>query len=143
MLAFIIGTIASSAQRKELVLICQGAEEFSRDNARAEQVLCLREEMSSLIRYGSIPIVIECDKDVAWLYLNDPYSGRDYTEINFESDYFEIITDLFPLKLTKKLKRSLKKGNKEFIKTLGIEYLIENGEVFSIIDYEKFEKFMF
>ena len=98
--------------------------------------------MESLIKEGNIPIVIECDKDIAWLYLNDPM-GRDYPEVNFESNYFEIILDLFPLKINKELKKSLKKGNKTFIEKLGIEYVIEDGEVFSKIDYDKFEKFMF
>jgi len=141
-----VGTIAMSAPQrkhnKELLLTCQGKETFSRDNPRAADVLCLREEMESLIKDGSIPIVIECDRDVAWIYLNDPM-GRDYPEVDFESDYFEIILDLFPLKINKELKKSLKQGNKAFMEALGIEYLVENGEVFSIIDYEKFENFMF
>jgi len=98
--------------------------------------------MESLIKEGNIPIVIECDRDVAWIFLNDPM-GRDYPEVDFESDYFEIILDLFPLKINRELKRHLKVGNKAFMDALGIEYLVENGEVFSIIDYEKFEGFMF
>ena len=128
--------------KKELLLTCQGKETFSRDNPMAADVLCLREEMESLIKEGNFPIVIECDNDVAWLYLNDP-TGRDYPDADFESDYFEIIMDLFPLKINNRLKRDLKKGNQKFFETLGIEYIVENGEVFSKIDYEKFEKFMF
>ncbi len=142
-LTFFIGTLACQCPtKKELILSCQGNEEFIRDNPRAEQVICLREEMESLIKEGNIPIVIECNRDVAWLFLNDPM-GRDYPEVNFESDYFEIILDLFPLKINKALKKRLKKGNKEFIEALGIEYIVENGEVISKIDYDKFEKFMF
>lgn len=144
LLVFLAGALLSPAKSKQkaLILVCQGTEEFSRDNPRAEQVLLLREEMSSLIKEGNIPIVIECDRDVAWLFLNDPM-GRDYPEVKFKSDYYGIIVDLFPLKINKTLKRSLKKGNKEFLEALGIEYVVENGEVFSKIDYEKFEKFMF
>jgi hypothetical protein len=127
---------------KTLVLICQGNEEFSRDNPRAAEVICLREEMSSLIKEGNFPIVIECDRNVAWLYLNDPL-GRDYPEVDFESDYFDIITDLFPLKINKNLRKSLRQGNKQFLETLGIEYFVENGEVISKIDYDKFERFVF
>lgn len=128
--------------KKELLLTCQGKETFSRDNPRAADVLCLREEMESLIKEGNFPVVIECDRDVAWLYLNDPM-GRDYPEVDFESDYFEIIMDLFPLKINYRLKKDLEKGNQKFFETLGIEYSIENGEVISKIDYEKFEKFLF
>lgn len=128
--------------KKELLLTCQGKETFSRDNPRAADVLCLREEMESLIKDGNFPVVIECDRDVAWLYLNDPM-GRDYPEVDFESDYFEIIMDLFPLKINNHLKKDLEEGNQKFFETLGIEYSIENGEVISKIDYEKFEKFLF
>ena len=146
LLPFLVCTLAFLVPNKEpknaLLLVCQGNEEFSRDNQRAEEILLLREEMESLIKEGNIPIVIECDKDIAWLYLNDPM-GRDYPEVNFESNYFEIILDLFPLKINKELKKSLKKGNKTFMEKLGIEYVIEDGEVFSKIDYDKFEKFMF
>ena len=127
---------------KELLLTCQGKENFSRHNPRAADILYLREEMESLIKEGNFPIVIECDRNVAWIYLNDPM-GRDYPEVDFDSDYFDIILDLFPLKINKELKKSLKQGNKAFMETLGIEYLVENGEVLSIIDYEKFENFMF
>ena len=98
--------------------------------------------MESLIKGGDIPVVIECDRDVAWILLNDPM-GRDYPEVDFESDYFGVILDLFPLKINKKLKKSLRQGNKTFMKMLGIEYLVENGEVISLINYEKFEDFMF
>jgi len=145
LLAIMVGSAMHAPQnrpKKELLLTCQGKETFSRDNARAADVLCLREEMESLIKEGNIPIVIESDRDVAWIYLNDPM-GRDYPEVNFESDYFDIILDLFPLKINKELKKSLKIGNRAFMETLGIEYLVENGEVFSLIDYEKFENFMF
>ena len=146
LLMIMVGTLAASAPlkgpKKELLLTCQGKETFSRDNPRAADVLCLREEMESLIREGNIPIVIECDKDVAWIYLNDPL-GRDYPEVDFDSDYFEIILDLFPLKINKELKKSLAVGNKAFMDALGVEYLIEDGEVISKIDYDKFENFMF
>ena len=40
------------------------------------------------------------------------------------------------------LKNSLIKGNKVFFETLGIEYIIENEEVISKINYEKFERFV-
>jgi hypothetical protein len=69
--------------------------------------------------------------------------GRDYPEVDFDSDYFDIILDLFPLKINKELKRSLRLGNKAFMEALGIEYLVEDGEVISLIDYDKFENFMF
>ena len=129
-------------KKEELLLSCQGNENFCRDNPRPAQIFSLREEMESLIKEGNIPIVIECGKNVAWIVLNDPDCGRDYPEVDFDSDYFEIILDLFPLKINKKLKKSLKAGNKAFIDALGIEYVVSEGEVISKIDYDKFEKFM-
>ncbi len=145
MLMFLLGTLASPArirQKKSLLLVCQGAEEFVRDNPRAEQVLLMREEVESLINEGNYPVVIECDRKVAWIFVNDPDNGRDYPEVNFKSDYFEML-DLFPLKINRTLKKRLKIGNKEFLETLGIKYLVKNGEVISEIDYDRFEKFMF
>ena len=126
-----------------LLLSCQGNENFCRDNPRPAQIFSLREEMESLIKEGNIPVVIECDRNVAWLYLNDPDGGRDYPEVNFQSDYFEIIMDLFPLKINKELKMALKLGNASFMEILGIKYQVENGEVVSKIDYDKFENFVF
>lgn len=134
--------IAQPYPKKALLLSCQGNETFCRDNPRPAQIFSLREEMESLIREGNIPIVIECEKNVAWIYLNDPM-GRDYPEVNFESDYFEILLNLFPLKINKELKKSLKQGNRAFIEALGIEYRVEDGEVTSLIDYDKFENFVF
>ena len=145
LLVIMVASAMSAPQRrhnKELLLTCQGKETFSRDNPKPADIQFLREEMESLIREGNIPIVIECDRDVAWIFLNDPM-GRDYPEVDFESDYFEIILDLFPLKINKELKKSLRQGNKAFMEALGIKYLVENGEVISLIDYEKFENFMF
>ena len=143
LLMFLVGTLVSPARPKEtLLLVCQGNEKFSRENPRIEQVLLMREEVESLIKSGSLPVVIECDRNVVWVYLNDPDNGRDYPVADFKSDYFETL-DLFPLKLTKKLKKMLKKGNKEFLETLGVEYIVKNGEVFSKIDYDKFEVFAF
>ena len=145
LLMFLLGTLVSPAKirpKETLLLVCQGNENFSRDNPRAEQVLLMREEVESLIKEGNYPVVIECDKKVAWIFLNDPDDGRDYPEVNFESNYFEML-DLFPLKINRTLKKSLKRGNKEFLEALGIEYIIRNGEVFSRIEYDKFEKFMF
>ena len=144
-MVILVGTAMSAPQRrpkKELLLSCQGKETFCRDNPRPADVQFLREEMESLIKEGNIPIVIESDRDVAWIFLNDPM-GRDYPEANFESDYFEVILDLFPLKINKELKKSLNNGNKAFMEALGIEYLVEDGQVISKIDYDKFENFMF
>ena len=145
-LMILLGCVPISAQshpKMALLLSCQGNENFCRDNPRPAQIFSLREEMESLIKEGNIPVVIECDRNVAWLYLNDPDGGRDYPEVNFQSDYFEIIMDLFPLKINKELKMALKLGNASFMEILGIKYQVENGEVVSKIDYDKFENFVF
>ena len=143
LLMFLVGTLVSPARPKEtLLLICQGNEEFSRENPRIEQVLLMREEVESLIKSGSLPVVIECDRNVVWVYLNDPDDGRDYPVADFKSDYFETL-DLFPLKLTKKLKKKKKKGNKEFLETLGVEYIDKNREVLSKINNDKYEGIAF
>ena len=137
-----IAGIARSYPKKALLLFCEGNENFCRDNPRPAQIFSIREEMESLIKEGNIPIVIECDRDVAWIFLNDPDGGRDYPEVDFDSDYFETIFDLFPLKINTELKKCLKAGNKAFMDTLGIEYQVKNGEVISKINYDAFERFM-
>jgi len=144
LLVFMVGSAMSVQQRpeKELLLTCQGNETFSRDNPRPADIFFLREEMESLIKEGNVPIVIESDRDVAWIFLNDPM-GCDFPEADFESDYFGIIQDLFPLKINKELRKILRRGNQAFLDALGIEYLVEDGQVFSKIDYEKFGNFMF
>ena len=112
------------------------------ESPRNDVSLSLWKKMESLIKDGEYPVVIEYDHDIAWILLNDPDNSRDYPETNFKSDYFETITDLFPIKINKTLKNSLIKGNKVFFETLGIEYIIEDEEVISKINYEKFERFV-
>lgn len=139
---FLMGTLTVQAQNDApLKLICQGAEELSVYIEYPEEVLQLRDEIEFLIKRGNFPIVIEEKRNVLWVYLNDPHGGKDYPVANFKSDYFETV-DLFPLKLTKQLKVCLKKGNKFLLETLGIKYLVKNGEVISNIDYSKFDRFI-
>jgi hypothetical protein len=141
----IVGLACANPQQHErpIVLTYQGCEKILMENPRDSESLSLIKEMESLIRNGEFPIVIERDKNVAWIYLNDPNNSRDYPENNLKSDYFEIITDLFPIKINKTLQNSLKRGNKAFFETLGINYFVKEDEVFSKINYEKFEKFVF
>ena len=93
-----------------------------------------------------MPIVIEGDKQIAWIYLNtidDPrgYEGEDFDEI--QTEYIELSMDLFPIKINRKLRRKLQRGYDKFFETIGVEYFIgENDEVISKIDYDKFEKFI-
>ena len=143
LLMFLIGTLVFTTQQSELFITYDGYKTTFRQNLKVEEVPSLRDRMSSLIKDGNVPIILEEENDVVWIFLNDSENARDYPDTELTSDYSEIIQDLFPLKLTKKLKKSLKKGNKAFIKTLGIEYLVENEEVISKINYKTFEKFVF
>lgn len=134
---------SSNPQNKKLIIKYQDIEEFLMDNPGTGKVVFLDEKMTSLIKEGKIPIVIEQEKNVAWIYLNDIYGGRDYPEVDFESDYLNIIMDLFPLKINRNLRKKLKKGSNAFFDALGVKYLIEDGEIISKINYDKFEKFIF
>lgn len=138
-----LACINPQQHEKPIVLTYEECEKVLMENPRDDESLSLTKEMESLIKDGKFPIIIEHDKNVAWIYLNDPTNSRDYPETNLKSDYFEIITDLFPIKINKTLKSSLKKGNKAFFETLGIEYVITKNEVISNINYEKFERFVF
>ncbi len=143
---FLFGTLAYAfpQQRgKPIVLTYDGNEKILMENPRNDEPIFPQTEMENLIRNGNFPIIIERDKDVAWILLNDPFNSRDYPEARFESDYFEIIMGLFPIKMDKTLKNSFKRGNKAFFETLGIQYIIKKNEVISKINYEKFERFAF
>ena len=134
--------LGTSALPSELILTYQSNDTTTfRQKLSIEEIPSLRDWMESLLKTGSMPIILEEKNDVVWLYLNDP-CGRGYDDIDFESDYFEAIKDLFPLKLSDTLKKILEKGNKSFIKALGIDYRIEDKEVISIIDYNIFEEFI-
>lgn len=138
-----MGTLTLQAQNgAPLRLISQGTQELSVYIEHQEEALQLRDEIEFLIKSGNYPVVIEEKRNVLWVYLNDPYGGKDYPVSNFESDYFETI-DLFPLKLSNQLKSCLKKGNKFLLETLGIRYIIKDGEVVSKIDYNKFDRYVF
>lgn len=143
LLMFLLWTLTLHAQNNApLKLICQGTKEHSAYIKHQEEALQLRDEVEFLIKDGNYPVVIEEKRNVLWVYLNDPYGAKDYPVSNFESDYFETV-DLFPLKLTNQLKSCLKKGNKFLLETLGITYIINDGEVISKIDYNKFDRFVF
>lgn len=142
---FLIGTLAYAAPQQRtnpIVLTYEGNEIVLMENPRNEESLFPQREMESLIRKGESPIIIEVNRDIAWIYLNDS-NGKDYPETNIKSDYFEIIWGVFPIKMNKTLKNSLKRGNKAFFETLGIEYIIKNNDVISKIDYGKFDRFAF
>lgn len=134
---------AQESQESTLFITYDGCKTTFRQSLKVDELSSLRNRMESLIKSGCIPLVIESENDVVWVYLNDPIGAKDYPEADFESDYFEVIKDLFPLKLTSKLKKSLKKGNRAFMKTLGVKYVIEDEEVISKINYNVFEKFAF
>ena len=145
LLMLLIGESAFSApqqHKKQLILTYDRCEEILMESPRNDVSLSLWEKIESLIKDGEYPVVIEYDHDIAWILLNDPDNSRDYPEAHFKSDYFETITDLFPIKINKTLKNSLIKGNKVFFETLGIEYIIEDEEVISKINYDKFERFV-
>jgi len=124
-----------------LILTYEGPNIVYKQKLKKQDLPSLRDRMESIIKSGNIAIAVEKKNDVVWLYLNDP-CGRDYTDIDLQSDYLEVIQDLFPLKLTDKLKKSLKEGNESFIKTLGIEYIVVDKEIISKIDYETFEQYI-
>ena len=143
MLMILVGSLAF-AQEKSLLLTYQGEGAYSGIGIQSEDIPLLRDKMINLIKEGRTPIVIEGDWEVIWLYLNDTYDPRDWVEIDFESEYSDEIQDLFPIKTNNKIRKILKKkwDNNKLMETLGIRYQIENDEVVSIIDYEKFEKYL-
>ena len=139
-----IGPLASS-QHASLMLTYQGNGVSAGIGTQVPQIPLLKDEMVERISKGYLPIVIEGNKQIAWIYLNtvdDPrgYEGEDFDEI--QTEYIELSMDLFPIKINKKLRRKLQKGYDKFFETIGVEYFMENGEVISKIDYDKFEKFI-
>ena len=144
--------IGSSAfcHHTSLMLKYQGNKATNGIGAQVSQIPLLKDEMVKRISEGYWPIVIEGDNNIAWIYLNtvdDPrgYEGEDYDEI--ETDYIELSADLFPIKINDNLRELLTRkrygGYEKFFKTIGVRYSsLENGEIISVINYDKFEKFI-
>ena len=144
MLMIAIGQSASS-QHTSLMLTYQGNGVSAGIGTQISQIPLLKDEMVERITKGYLPIVIEGDKEIAWIYLNtidDPrgYEGEDFDEI--QTEYIELSMDLFPIKINKMLRRKLQRGYDKFFEAIGVEYSIENDEVISKIDYDKFERFI-
>ncbi len=144
MLVFLVGSLAFAQQKHGLMLTYQGHGSYSGHGITSKDIPEIREKMETLIRDGYLPILIEGDWEVIWLYLNDPINPIDCEEIDFESDYICEIEDLFCIKTDEKIKTLLKEkwNNKKVLKLLGIRYKVKDDEVISAIDLRKFERYL-
>ena len=131
-------------QERSLMLTYQGNSFYMGYGLQSQDLPFIRERMGNLIKQGYTPILIEGDWEIIWLYINNPHNPVDYIDMDFESEYSEAISDLFPIKTNRKLKRALKKwwNNKRVLEILGIKYQVENDEVISVINYKKFERYL-
>ena len=130
--------IARHYPKKALLLLyCEGNETVCRDNPRPAQIFSLREEVESLIREGILPIVVEYDRNIVWVFLNPMPKYRQ----SFKSDYYESDIGLFPIKIHG-LKKKLRNGNGALFKALGISYVVEGRMVRSVIATDKFEHYV-
>ena len=138
-----IGPFASS-QHTSLMLTYQGNGVFAGIGTQPQQIPLLKDEMVERITKGFLPIVIEGDEEIAWIYLNTIDDPRGYEDDSDEiqTEYIELSMDLFPIKINKKLRRKLHMGHDKFFEAIGVEYFIKNDEVISRIDYDKFERFI-
>jgi hypothetical protein len=138
--------------QSSLMLTYQGHGATAGIGTQVSQIALLKDEMVERISHGFLPIVIEGNQEIAWIYLNtvdDPrgYEGEDFDGI--QTDYEELFMDLFPIRIDEDLKKLLNKqrgGYKQFFKTIGVEYLDPqktNGEIVSKINYDKFDKFVY
>ena len=144
LLAILVGSLAFAQQKRGLMLTYQGHGAYNGCGITSKDIPEIREHMEFLIREGYLPILIEGDWDVIWLYLNDPVNPIDAVDIDFESDYIEEIQDLFCIKTDERIKTLLKEkwNNKKVLKILGIRYKVENDEVTSKVKLKKFEKYL-
>jgi len=140
----------ASSQQTSLMLTWQKVGEVVKGiGTPVSQIPLLKDEMVECISNGYLPIVIEGDRDIAWIYLNTVDDPRGYEGEDFEiqTNFIELSMDLFPLKIEKRLMRKLRLGHenyKRFFKAIGVEYdEDENGEIISRINYKKFEKFVY
>lgn len=140
-----IGTIAYG-QHKSLILNYEGHQSYGGIGTPEKKIPELHDEMVELIKKGYATLVIEGNDEIAWILLNDVSNPKDYTDgsslASIESDYINLIQDLFPIKITKSLKRKLNRGINVFMTALGIEYVVDGDEVTTIVDYDKFEKYL-
>lgn len=148
MLMITIGSLAF-AQQTSLMLMFQGHK--ATKGIPVYEIPLLKDEILECIPNGYMPIVIEGNYEIAWIYLNtvdDPreYVGEDFDEI--ETSYIELYNDLFPIRINETLKELLTRkrygGFKKFFKTIGVRYSNDdNGEIITKINYDKFEPFVF
>ena len=137
-----IGPLTFS-QYTSLMFTYQGNGVFASIGTKTQQIPLLQEEMVERISKGYLPIVIEGNEEIAWIYLNTLDDPRGYEDLDVTTDYIELEMYLFPVKINKKLRRKLHSGYKTFFETIGVDYSIENGEIVSHIDYSKFEQFIY
>ena len=146
MLAILVGSLAFAQQKRSLMLTYQGHGSYNGCGITSKDIPEIRENMEFLIRNGYLPILIEGDWDVIWIYLNDLENPIDAIDIDFESDYLDEIQDLFCIKTDEEIKTLLKEkwDNKKVLKLLGIRYKIDkdSDEVISKIKLKKFAKYL-
>ncbi len=144
MLAFLVGSLAFAQQKHGLMLTYQGHGSYNGYGITTKDIPEIRSNMELLIKEGYLPILVEDDWEVIWLYLNDPFNPIDCEDVDFESDYICEIEDLFCIKADERIKNLLKEkwNNKKVLKILGIKYKVENDEVISVINLKKFEKYL-
>lgn len=108
----------------------------------------IKQKIIRLLNEDFLPVVVEYKKNlkgkytpyIVWIYLSDTEIHPDVSKI--QSDYHGKI-DLVCIKLSPKLRLKLNDGIEKFFKHIGVQYQTnEFGEVISIVDYEKLQRFI-
>ena len=144
LLTILIGAVASAQGKRGLLLTYQGHGSYNGCGVTPKDIPGIRENMEFLIKKGYLPILIEGDWEVIWLYLDNPNATFNRTKIDFESDYINEIHDLLCIKTDEKIKTLLKEdwNNKKVLKLLGIKYKTKNDEVTSKVKPKKLKKYL-
>lgn len=148
----ILGISVSSAQNS-LIIKFEGNGVVGIAGMLPSEAYKAKDEILSKLQQSFLAFLVESAPNrqgvykptVAWIYLNDTKDPRDYHDVSdIESDYLGKI-ELFCINLSPRLRFILKaKGTKGLFDEIGVKYdTDENGDLISIIDYEKFEKFVY
>ena len=145
--------ISVSAAQNSLIIKYEGNDVFGIAGMLPSEANKAKDEIISKLQQGFLAFLVENTPNrqgvykptIAWIYLNDTKDPRDYHDVSdIESDYLGKI-ELFCINLSPRLRFILKvKGTEGFFNEIGVKYdTDENGDIISIIDYEKFEKFVY
>ena len=138
-----VETLTFAQDNYLFLLSYQKSTSFYGDRIATDDLPSITEKIEDLIKQEFYPTLIDTDWNIAWIYINNPsYYSNNY-KLLIHNEYLEPFNNLFPIKLTKKLKKLLHDWHhSKAFDTIGIKYEVEDGKITTIIDEKRFEHYL-